>query len=115
VRAGYVEEYKFVNSELGVPQGGTLSPLLSNIYLHDFDIFMNEYIKQYSSTEKYISKVNPKIANYSKKLTILHNKYIEDRNPDVLKEIRLLRGERNTIPSRIRIGNRINYVRYADD
>lgn len=115
VRAGYVEDHKIVNSELGVPQGGPLSPLLSNIFLHDFDVFMERYIEEHSSNKKFISKVNPKIVNYSKKLTALHRRYIENRDLNILKEIRQLRIERNTLPSRIRTGNRVSYIRYADD
>jgi len=30
-------------------EGGVLSPLLSNIYLHEFDIFMNSLIEKYSN------------------------------------------------------------------
>lgn len=76
---------------------------------------MKEYIDIHSSKEKNISKVNPKIVSYSSKLSALHETYIENREPDILKEIRSLRKERNAIPSRIRTGNRISYVRYADD
>lgn len=76
---------------------------------------MNEYIDQHASKEKYISKVNPKMTKYSNKLSELHKKYIENRDPEILKEIRSLRKERNQIQSRIRNGIRINYVRYADD
>lgn len=76
---------------------------------------MNEYIEIRSSKEKNISKVNPKIVSYSTKLSALHETYIENRDHNILKEIRSLRKERNAIPSRIRIGNRVSYVRYADD
>jgi group II intron reverse transcriptase/maturase len=114
-KAGYVEDYKFIDSDLGVPQGGVLSPILSNIYLHEFDLFMNEYVNQHSSKEKNISKVNPKIVSYSTKLSALHKKYIENQDSEILKEIRSLRKERNNLHSRIRTGNRISYVRYADD
>lgn len=112
-----MEDYKFIDSNLGVPQGGVLfaTQLLSNIYLHEFDLFMNGYINEYSSKEKNISKVNSKIVAYSKKLSALHKTYIEKRDPEILKEIRSLRKERNSLPSRIRTGNRISYVRYADD
>jgi group II intron reverse transcriptase/maturase len=37
LRAGVVVENKFQESVLGVPQGGPLSPLLSNIMLHELD------------------------------------------------------------------------------
>jgi RNA-directed DNA polymerase len=37
LRAGVMEGQLFQRTELGVPQGGILSPLLSNLYLHQFD------------------------------------------------------------------------------
>jgi hypothetical protein len=96
-------------------QGGVLYPLLSNIYLHEFDLFMNEYLNKHSSKENNISKVNPKIVAYSTKLSTLQKIYIENRDPLVWKEIRSVRKEINSQPSIIRTGNRISYVRYADD
>ncbi len=34
LKAGYIEEGKYYSSTLGTPQGGVVSPLLANIYLH---------------------------------------------------------------------------------
>jgi RNA-directed DNA polymerase len=34
LKAGVLEEGKRVQSEVGTVQGGSISPLLSNIYLH---------------------------------------------------------------------------------
>ncbi|MEK6757253.1 MAG: hypothetical protein AABZ02_13960, partial [Bacteroidota bacterium] len=34
LKAGYQEDGKLVATEAGVPQGGNLSPMLSNIFLH---------------------------------------------------------------------------------
>jgi retron-type reverse transcriptase len=62
VKAGYVEDLRFVRSSLGVPQGGIISPILANIYLHEFDKFMMKFIELHSTpSEKRISKVNPKM------------------------------------------------------
>lgn len=40
LKAGIVEDNKFMETTLGIPQGGVLSPLLANIYLHELDKYM---------------------------------------------------------------------------
>lgn len=40
LKAGYIERDLFYATELGSPQGGILSPLLSNVYLNDFDWYI---------------------------------------------------------------------------
>jgi RNA-directed DNA polymerase len=37
LKAGYLLECQFHDTDQGSPQGGVLSPLLANVYLHDFD------------------------------------------------------------------------------
>lgn len=37
LKMGIIEKGKWVDSEIGIPQGTIISPLLSNIYLHPFD------------------------------------------------------------------------------
>jgi group II intron reverse transcriptase/maturase len=44
LRAGVMEKKLFRDTQLGTPQGGILSPLLANIYLHEFDRYMAKYI-----------------------------------------------------------------------
>lgn len=115
VKAGYIDGGLKYNSYKGVPQGGIVSPVLSNIYLNEFDKFVLQIIEEYSSKNPEISKVNPKIVNYSTRLILLNDEYRLTKNVEKLKQLKQLRVERNKIPSRIRIGNRIWYVRYADD
>jgi group II intron reverse transcriptase/maturase len=40
LKAGHIDRGLFMASSEGVPQGGVLSPLLSNIMLHEFDVWL---------------------------------------------------------------------------
>lgn len=42
LKCGVVDSDGFHGTELGTPQGGVISPLLANIYLHEFDKFWTE-------------------------------------------------------------------------
>ena len=43
IKAGHIERGVFCAASEGVPQGGVLSPLLSNIMLHEFDSYLDEH------------------------------------------------------------------------
>ena len=52
LRAGYMEDWEYRDTLSGVPQGGQVSPVLSNIYLHKLDEFVErELIPQYTRGE----------------------------------------------------------------
>ena len=40
LRAGVMEEKLFKTTDQGTPQGGIVSPLLANVYLHELDMFL---------------------------------------------------------------------------
>ena len=40
LKAGYMEDWVFGRTYSGTPQGGVVSPLLANIYLHELDQLM---------------------------------------------------------------------------
>ena len=53
LKAGYLEDWEYHDTLSGIPQGGVVSPVLSNIYLHKLDEFVErELIPQYTRGEQ---------------------------------------------------------------
>lgn len=119
VSAGYVNDGKYQRSELGVPQGGVLSPLLSNIYLHEFDLFMKDLCEKYTTTGEKVSKANLKSAKLYGKIRKLTEKAKSKKlNISEKEELKKLREKYRRTPTVIRndeTGTRVYYNRYADD
>ena len=42
LKAGYMEDWNFNKTYSGTPQGGVISPILANVYLHELDVFMTD-------------------------------------------------------------------------
>lgn len=53
--SGYMEEMKYYETDKGTPQGGLISPILANVYLHYvLDLFFERYIKPKLKGEAYL-------------------------------------------------------------
>lgn len=56
LKAGVMEESKYIGSEAGVPQGGVISPMLANIYLHYvLDLWFERIVKK--RTKGYVGMI----------------------------------------------------------
>jgi len=62
LKAGYLEDWEYRETLSGCPQGGVVSPILSNIYLHKFDEFVEqELIPKYTQGKR--RGTNPEYRN----------------------------------------------------
>ncbi len=54
IKAGCIDKNLFIAASEGVPQGGVISPLLSNIMLHEFDQYLDEkYLNKKSRKDRW--------------------------------------------------------------
>jgi RNA-directed DNA polymerase len=86
IKAGHLDRNLFCATTRGVPQGGVISPLLSNIMLNEFDQYLDKC---------YLSKEARYARNY-------WNRTVQSEHPIALRE------DRQRKPT-------VAYCRYADD
>ncbi len=111
LQAGYLEDWTYHATLSGTPQGNVLSPLLSNIYLHEFDQYVTgTLIPQYSRGDH--RKTDPAYQHMCYRLW-----YLKDK-PGHQEEVRTLIKERRQLSSKDPQDpdyRRLWYARYADD
>lgn len=128
VKAGYMEwdtsKMVYVSTDVGVPQGGIISPILSNLILDELDEFMDKLIKGFDIRNKGIKPYlkNPEYHKWTMRINRLKKKIINLKSEQLnykleLKEYRKSIKTRRLIKSLIPNPdmNKITYVRYADD
>jgi len=108
--AGYMEDWTFSETLSGVPQGGIISPLLSNILLHELDTFVETVlIPQHTRGTK-------RRANPEYQALMARSWYLRGRGN--VKQAEELRDQAQKLPAMKTDDptyRRLYYVRYADD
>jgi group II intron reverse transcriptase/maturase len=107
IKAGYVEEGKFFESNIGLLQGNIISPILNNVYLHELDLYMDRLINLF-----HLGKSRKKNLKYRR------FQYHMEKAKGDSSEIKSLRKQRRKINSKDpfdRGFKRLYYVRYIDD
>lgn len=106
LKSGFYENGKFKESNIGLFQGSIISPILNNIYLHEFDKYMAELCKSFKKGKSRWANPNyQKISYWIKKQS----------DPKIIKK---LRRELWKIQSKDPMDpnfKRLYYVRFVDD
>ena len=110
LKAGYLEDWEYHDTLSGAPQGGTVSPILSNIYLDKLDKFVErELIPQYTRGAR--CKPNPEYARIAGRLRRARRHGDRAAARDLGKQLRTLPRDDPMDPGY----RRLKYIRYADD
>ena len=116
LKAGYMEDWQYHATYSGTPQGGILSPLLANIYLHRLDQFVMElkadFDKPGKSTQtREYSYLNTKRWRLHKRIDAAEG---EERQR-LIEEYKQLGAQKLKTPAKSQTDKKLKYVRYADD
>jgi group II intron reverse transcriptase/maturase len=110
LQAGYMEDWDYKETLSGTPQGGVVSPVLSNIYLHKLDEFVErELIPQYTRGKG--RRLNPRYTRIWRRLAAARELGDRDQIRKLTRSLRAIPSVDPEDPSY----RRLLYCRYADD
>ena len=110
LKAGYMEDWQYHETLSGTPQGGVLSPLLSNIYLHKLDEFVErELIPQHTRGNS--RKVSREYSRLAKRRQAARRRGDRASARELAQQMRNLPYGDPMDPGY----RRLKYIRYADD
>ena len=120
LKAGFVDDFVYNNTYSGCAQGGIISPILANIYLHELDKFVENLSKEFNepATEKFTAdyrKAQNAMAVTRKKIKKAENADDEVEKAELLKVYKSQRATLLKTPCKSQTDKKLKYVRYADD
>ena len=108
--AGYLEDWVWNATLSGAPQGGVLSPILSNIYLDRLDTFV-ETVLVPAYTRGEVRAHNPAYQRTAQRRHLARKRGDRTKARDLLRQMQAIPSKDPMDPGY----RRLRYLRYADD
>ena len=105
------ENGRETDTTMGTPQGGICSPLLSNIYLHELDVFMKNYKENYDKGNSSLCPPCIKMRGGQRPKGRRNPEYDRIMRKGGIKAARKVKYGVGRDP----LFKRLRYIRYADD
>lgn len=123
LQAGYLEDWIYHRTYSGTPQGGTVSPILANIYLHELDEWLHQKAQSFNRGDGRARNRESKrlYSRFQKRLYLARNLKAEgqkEKARELEPEIRHCWQQYLQCPtsdSQDPNFRRMRFVRYADD
>ena len=108
--AGYLEDWEYRETLSGAPQGGVVSPILSNIYLNKLDVFAETVLIPQHTRGK-LRRPNREYRRIDYQLARARENRDRDKISELQRKLRQLPSGDPQDPGY----RRLRYTRYADD
>lgn len=117
LKAGYLEDWRYHRTLSGTPQGGIISPLLANIYLHELDKYVQTLKESFDKPRA--QNFTPEYTDVNNKMMLLSYHLKRAQDPELIRTLvarkKELRAQKLRLPAKSQTDKRLVYVRYADD